>query len=524
MIRWTGALAASAVITLVPMWGQAGYVVDGVVVNNTTSQPMNRVRVAIAPASSLTSETEFFTAADGKFHFEGVAAGRYRLTAEPPGRDAQVFGRTAIFDNFTVPVVVGEGKKTDNLVFRYVAPSAIHGRVLDENGDPVRNAPVQLLREAVVRGHKAVRQFAGRNTDDEGQYRFPNMTAGTFYVAVSGRPWYADVVRSADSKEPLAKMGFSLTYYPGTRDPRAAKPVVLRSGEDLAADFLLAATPTAIVTLDFEGSGQRAVRVDVMADSVGDSKAYERVANGGGGVTLTGMAPGSYLLRAKTMDDSSKMLVAEQPVTVGGTDQTVTLTMHAAPSIAGAVKRAPGDPPLPQNAAARLENLEDGRALFTEMGTDGKFFFDSVFPGSYRINFSASGRVMPYRGLLVDGQPPDTDILDVTKPMTVEAKIDAGGGSIVATVLRGGEPVTGALLEVAPAKEAGYSYELRALWSGSDGSAEFPNLPAGDYVVFAVEKSADFEWAEWKAVRPRMASGQTVHLDPGKQQTVKIEL
>jgi len=42
---------------------------------------------------------------------------------------------------------------------------------------------------------------------------------------------------------PLARMGYAATFYPNAREARSARPLRLKPGQELAADFTLMAAP-----------------------------------------------------------------------------------------------------------------------------------------------------------------------------------------------------------------------------------------------------------------------------------------
>ena len=115
------------------------------------------------------------TAGDGRFLFSGLAPGKYTLTAQRRGYLVQSFNQ---HDQFATSIVVGPGLASDNLVFRLTVESAVSGTVIDEQGDPVRDARIILCQSAVNDGSRGMRQRAITLTDDEGFYRFAHLQQG----------------------------------------------------------------------------------------------------------------------------------------------------------------------------------------------------------------------------------------------------------------------------------------------------------------------------------------------------------
>jgi len=95
------------------------------------------------------------TSNDAGFHFT-VHKGKYHLTAQRRAQTQQSFGSHSLGSAFGVAIVVDSDQRTDNLVFRLLPPAAISGRVVDDAGEPVENALVQLLGSSVAAGRKRV--------------------------------------------------------------------------------------------------------------------------------------------------------------------------------------------------------------------------------------------------------------------------------------------------------------------------------------------------------------------------------
>jgi hypothetical protein len=103
------------------------------------------------------------------------------------------------------------------------AVSTISGRIVDDNREPLEGISVELLRQSRdVTGKVAWQGEASVLTDDKGSYRFEDLRSGDFYVRASQKPQ------------------LTVTYFPGTLDPRSAAPISLRDGDARTAEFSLA--------------------------------------------------------------------------------------------------------------------------------------------------------------------------------------------------------------------------------------------------------------------------------------------
>ena len=175
-------------------WAQT-YTIAGIV-KNDSGRPAKRVRVAVASEESRENQTAVLTGEDGRFRFDGLAAGKYQLTAEPPAGGRQPYGTRSLSSGFGTAVAAGPEFHSDNLVFQLIAPGAIGGRVLDAEGEPAENVLVQLFAIRMLRGKRSVLYWGSRRTDDRGEYRFGGIADGAYYLAASGQPWYAGRLQS----------------------------------------------------------------------------------------------------------------------------------------------------------------------------------------------------------------------------------------------------------------------------------------------------------------------------------------
>src|SRR5690348_5204130 len=125
------------------------YRISGKVINRITNEPLARVRVSISPSATREPVTSQLTREDGRFLFDKLPADKYHLTADRNGSPEQVYGQW-LGAGFGTSIVTGPGQTTDDLTFRYSPPAVISGRVLDDAGEPVRNALVQLLMSRIL--------------------------------------------------------------------------------------------------------------------------------------------------------------------------------------------------------------------------------------------------------------------------------------------------------------------------------------------------------------------------------------
>ena len=243
--------------------GQDGFEIAGVIVNAHTGAALANAHVAVEVTGTSRIVGNMVTGTNGRFSFH-LAAGKYNLHGGP--RDAiELYGRV-LDGQLGSSIIVGPGLNTSNLTFRWYPVGAITGKVIDEAGEPVEGALVHLLRSTMSGGRRVTSPFTSARTNDRGEYRFGRLLSATYYVAVSGAPWYAQnlvrtlaplaVPEAPDS--PLNHVAFRSIYYPNSPTPEHAAPLVLESGGELRADFSLQPTPGATIRVTTDPIPQRA--------------------------------------------------------------------------------------------------------------------------------------------------------------------------------------------------------------------------------------------------------------------------
>ena len=190
----------------------------------TTADSGTPVRGAEVRLSSRGSYNRLVTTdGDGSFRLTDLPAGEYRLTVSRTGFTSLVFGqRRPLEAPATIRLAEGE-TFTANLAL--TRGGAIHGRVIDQFGDPIAGTRVQVLRSRMIRGQRRLQAMGpGDQTDDTGEFRVYGLPPGDYYVTASTGP--ADSVRR---NPPL--------FFPGTSSVSEAQSITLAAGTEAAADF-----------------------------------------------------------------------------------------------------------------------------------------------------------------------------------------------------------------------------------------------------------------------------------------------
>jgi hypothetical protein len=219
--------------------------------------------------------------------------------------------------------------------------------------------------------------------------------------------------------------------------------------------------------------------------------------------TITGVPPGHYVVRVAAAGENP--FTTRKSIDVGSSDLTVELQMQAAPSVSGKMGNSKPSSPLSVRLVA-----EDTPTSYTQpVDAKGSFSFKNVAAGRYRpILVSAAGWFISQ--ITAKGGPFENGVLTVADGASVELEIVAANevGVVKGFVVNGETPLAG-MLAVLAREGSKNPLEFHGFETDSDGSFEWANVPAGNYVLFAVNR-LDFEYANPEAVEPYLASGKRI--------------
>jgi hypothetical protein len=233
--------------------------ITGVVVNGLTGEPVQRsfltaTRVTAsgthaAGAGLAGDPPPAQTDSKGRFEIPVPSTGMWELAASATGFRSQPYEE---HEGYFTAVVLSAAVPSLELTFKLYPNAVIDGFVLDEAGEPVRQAQLTLLAippAAPGESHRLPQPHGNATTDDRGYYEFPGVAPGDYLVSVSARPWYADAAINSHrgatdiNPDPLDVV-YPKTWYPGVTDFSAATPMLLEAGDKRRADFSLQPVPS----------------------------------------------------------------------------------------------------------------------------------------------------------------------------------------------------------------------------------------------------------------------------------------
>jgi hypothetical protein len=525
--------------TVAPVPGR----ISGVIVHAMTGQPLGGIEVSISPTEQRELVTDTVTGTDGRFLFEGVARGKYSLTAHGQGYSLQAYQQHGVY---STAVAVGPGLTSENLTFQIVPDASISGAVMDEENEFVRNGEVLLFARDSASGRLELR--SQDSLENQGHYHFGHLSPGTYLVAVSAQPWYAmDPVGSQNQTQLLPDresapnpnaspaavdsgesspldVTYRTTFYADAVEPESASPIQLHPGERAVADITLRAVPALHLTVRNVSKDPAQPGSAIVQQRIGDRALITLQARsqpfGAGNLKISGVPPGHLVLILRT---SAHALVREVDV-AADTDIDASDSPSGTVHIRGTVQMPAGASVSP-GVYLRFINRDTNEAFGATVSPTGTFEVQqSIFDtheyevGVFNVrdsvvqNVTAVGAKVAGRTLIL----PRSGTVQVTVTMSNRfARIDG-------TVLQNNQGVSQTMVVMVPERQEENRDLIRRDQSDSDGTFSLYQVLPGRYTVVAIANGWDLDWRNPEVLRPYLAHGQLVEVTAARTYKISV--
>lgn len=527
---WMLGLAALLALSAgAPGQAPTGFVLSGVVVRAGTNQPLNHVLVTIAYAQRREWHLSYITDTDGRFVFQNLRAGKWDLSAEKSGTQAEGYQGD---EGYATAIAVGLAVDTAHIVFPLSPPGILSGTVVDDQGDPVLQAQVLLFRKGVTSGQLTTENSASQQTDAAGEFSFGSLRPGTYYVAVVAHPWYA---RNFAGSYPSMNGGlhfwgqpsseavqhddrdvaYPVTYYGDATDSGAAEPVSVQEGEEARIRINLRATPAWRLRIPdgaghgvgIEASGPDGAPITFPAQVTSDGKQME----------VLGVPNGRYKIQLMGKATISKIVDVTGDQTIDFSDVApIVLTGHVTweGSTAGAKNSA-----FIYLRGEHQTNFAGGR-----VAADGSFHIDensSLAPGRYRILLQNS-HGFEISSVQAEGARYANGILDIAGdgPVNLSITETSNLAKIDGVAMRDNAPCPAAMILLLPAD--GNPESIRRDQSDSDGTFTLPHVLPSRYTLVAIDNGRDLAYQDPAVMAKYLAQGQSVEVPLKNQSRLSV--
>ncbi len=484
----------------------------------------------------------------GIYEIRDLIPGSWNITASKTGFITQQYGQRRPF-SAPEPLTVGE-RQTAQANFTLSRAGAISGRVLDEFGDPVAGARVQVLRSRFVRGRRTLAPTGvGDQTDDTGAFRLYALPPGDYYVgaalrAATGETTGIDAIVGAH------------TYYPGTPIIAEAQRIRLGLGEE-QPNVTFSLSPVRAVrvsgtVLSARGgpADDASVRLLNVSDFsvVGVALGNFGMTQADGTFTIVNVVPGSYILTANAGALGPVSPDAEDasiPITVG-TDDVTGLTVTTVPvgNVTGRITTESGARPpagtqisfdsttMAMTLSATVDGQGQGR-----VGGPGRGGGPPLPPYSFRlpvVQGAFNMSVVPPDGWMLKSiQVGDADFTDRTADLrgaaheaivTLTDRVTRLDG----TVTSGTRPAPNAEVVLFPDEPSLWAFparHVRVLKSDAQGTIRVRGIPPHQaYLAVALDYLDDGETQDPEFLESLRDQATRFSIDFGESRTVGLRL
>ena len=546
---------------------QTGFRIAGVVVDRLSGQPLAGTNVLLAPIADRQKAMSVRSGSDGRFFFANLAPGKYSLGAKRRGYTIQGYEEHEVY---ATAIAVGEGIDSEHILFRLRPDATIRGTISDDRNDPASEVTVRLFSLGTVNGKTSVRHIMDTMADDRGQSSFAHLRAGTYYVAATGRPWYAtapfygiqprgqaiDPEVKARQVRDAAKLDlvFPLTFYSGALSSEDATPIRVNNGDNATADMVLQPVPSVHIHVPAppESEPPETGEQESGRSSIGNGFIVrrptmsvppevrlsreifgERVDESGvstsifrepdGSWEFGGIAPGHYTLRIDQPGDD-KVPARMQEVDLSG-------NLDLSRSDGATLAKVSGTMWL--NNAPVERGIVELRALGEHRGYGaqvykGRFEFKQpVPPGSYEIAIIAAASEDVYLGeLRATGAKASGRTLQIASgaPVTLALFTLQGIGQIDGVAKLKDKPTGGVMILLLPEEFPKNDRLVRRDQSDSDGTFTLPHVVPGKYRLVAIKDGWDLAWADPKILAPYFEKAPQYVVQPNQKIKATVEV
>jgi hypothetical protein len=414
-----------------------------------------------------------------------------------------------------------------------LAPNGmIHGKILDEAGDPVRRATVNLYYDDHSEGVDHIRDAQSATTDDLGAYEMTSLQPGTYYICATAIPWYAlhppsDVDRSGAGEQvklaPAANrsldVAYPLTYYPDVTDSDSAAPIPIRGGEKLEVDIHLNPVPALRLLFHVTGDERHGFAFPHFEQHSFEGSTGVNAASGmmvsPGVVEVTGIPAGRYDVRLQ--GQGTNLLMSGVDLTTQG--QEVDTSSAEAFSSVKLAAHIPGEG-KPAELVAGLRSRGRTGISASALDAKGEVQLDQIPAGRYEVVLFGSGKNYSISRISAEGAEVSGRSVSITAGSSVSIDVTASAGSSVVEGIakRAGKPLAGAMVVLVPKEVEGNRDLFRRDQSDLDGTFSLRDVAPGSYTLVAIENGWDLDWSQPGVIAVYAKHGRPIEVrnTPGK--------
>ena len=490
------------------------------------------------------------TDGDGRFSFQNLAPGNYTIRAQRDGFFGPMTPNGA-YPNVVTQTVAVENNKKASVEFGLVQAGVLTGVLRDPDGQPAPNYAVVIARPGYANGRYIWLLGGARNADDRGEYRWPGLPPGEYYVG-SGPRAPGPIANVQDS--------WARVFAPGVIDPHQARPVTLMEGGETTVNLNAVVKPWSVYKISglalnplpnlppdpVTGNVNRAVTslmlmpldlkpmdnppvtlwTNIVASSTKPNGEY----------LLTNVDPGRYDLYALVNDPQTRRIwtgrarveVVDRDIT--GLNMTVSpgVTVQGQVAVSGATNFRLESVRVQLQALGSLPPQVASVIGGVPVDESGKFQITNLAAGRYRMNIAG----LPPTAYVASVQQGGIDVFDdgftvdtqeSQPPIRVE--ISGAGETVEGNVrISGLKEAPNANVVLVPTAHRNNPAYYKTTLTDAMGHFVLRGVAPGAYTIFAWESILPGAYQNADFIEKYQSRGRPVNVQGGARSEIQLEL
>jgi protocatechuate 3,4-dioxygenase beta subunit len=503
---------------------------EGTVVDAASGKPLKDVSLMLMSATAAGSPNAATSDEAGHFLIKNLEAGSYMLFATHPRYARQMYGSRGGLMSGGTRLTVAAGQALKEIIFKLQPNSVISGKVVDEEGEPLKDVMVSALQSVYQRGRRQQMPVGTATTNDLGEFRVGNLAAGKYVVS-------AMLMKQGGGKptEDGTESAYLTTFYPNALEAGGAAPVSVGAGTETGGmDIRLIKTKAVRVKGKVMGmaAGQR-LTVRLFPKNAGVmglmSARSGSVKPADGSFEITAVTPGSYELRAMDMSafrsagPGVPLEVGEKPI------DGLMVEVMSAPDLNGAILFDGEQSQKPSFKPQRvfLEALEGLTMMppMTNAAEDGTFQLKAVPQGKYYVRLTPTPEGTYVSSVTLGDLKMGEEGLEIGAAGTakLEIKLRPAAAQVEGMVRDAeGEPVSGVAVALIPKSRSYVLYQANT--TDQKGTFSFKSVTPEDYLLLAVEAGEPGAYYDPEFVKLYESKGEKITLKENDRKGATLKL
>jgi uncharacterized surface anchored protein len=372
--------------------------VDGRVTNQS-GEVLARARVTLQPVGGAYREIRFETGANGDFAFPNLEPGRYWLIATHNGY---------LRFSSPTPLTASAGQRITGLQVKLTREGTLSGTIVDQDGEPVPTARVDLLNEKWD-------HLSSTQVRPDGSFVIGDARAGNYYVSVHHMPQLPIGTRQISGP----REGYIDTYYPGVTNPAKAALIRVEAGAQIHdLNFrIVKSTVSRVRGRVVDGNGAPVSEAILELIAVNSGFNMSAFTSTDGSFEFSQLPPGDYVLTASNQGQTpSTFRMGHERFTVGTNDiDGIVVHLNPTLTLSGSVTMEGGG----SLARSRIW-LDSGEAQWlhggnADVNADGTYLLQAVDPGVFLVQVSVRPPGAYLKSVRWGGELQPGNVLDLTR-------------------------------------------------------------------------------------------------------------